>query len=433
MRPLPMAAAGRPAPFRLGAPAYIVALGGWLVATVLLATSAPELSKAVVADDRIVAAAHAIGVVFFPFAVVAAAWQLLPVMLRNDPPRPGLRWLALAFLLAGVPLALGLATGREQLAWIAATLLAGGMILVLAEIVSLVRGAPAGRLLVVSRPAVGLAMANAVAAFGLGVIALVDGGPGPLGIPYERLLVVHLTLALVGWLTVMIMAVGRTLVPMLALAAALPPRKAPVPELVLVAGLWAFVVGIGSSNDRLGAAGVLVMATGIAPFARLGARSATARIGAREGPAAHVAVGLVFLTQAGTLVLAALGGAIDDRRTAVAAALLAGLGWAVGVIVGHLGKLLSLSGWGSWPPGPRPKQGALYPRRGWHLEIVLFALGVQALAAGVLTGSAHVARAGALVLAASALVALACAGETVRRVVSGRRQAGVGSTPRLRR
>ena len=37
--------------------------------------------------------------------------------------------------------------------------------------------------------------------------------------PYERLLLVHVTLALVGWLTVLIAAVGRTLVPMLGLAA----------------------------------------------------------------------------------------------------------------------------------------------------------------------------------------------------------------------
>lgn len=421
MRSLPMAATGQPAPFRLGAPAYLVALGGWLAATLLLATSAPELTATFVAYDRLVAAAHAIGVVFFPFAVAAAVWQLLPVMLRNDPPRPGLRWLALAFLLAGVPLAVALATGRERLAWIAAALLAGGMILVLAEVASLVRGAPTGRLLVVSRPAVGLAMLNAVAAFALGAVALADGGPEPLGIPYERFLVVHLALALVGWLTVMIMAVGRTLVPMLALAAAAPPRKAPVPELVLVAGLWTFAAGIGSSTDVLAAAGVLVIAAGVAPFARLAARSATAKIGAREGPAAHVAVGLVLLAQAGLLVLAALAGAIDARRAAVAAVVLAGLGWAVGVIVGHLGKLISLSGWGSWPPGPRPKQGALYPRRGWQVEVVVFAVGVELLALGVLATSEGTTRAGALLLAASAVVALACSVETVRRTVRGRR------------
>jgi hypothetical protein len=147
----------------------------------------------------------------------------------------------------------------------------------------------------------------------------------------------------------------------------------------------------------------------------------TGRVGIREGPVAHVVVGLAFLLEAAALALGASLGVVGDRRAAVAGVLLLGLGWAVGVFLGHLGKLLSLSGWGSWPPGPRPRQGALYPRRGWQLECVLFALGVQGLAAGVLAGSADLARAGAFVLAPSALVALACSAETVRRVVCGRR------------
>lgn len=40
MRALPMAATGQPAPFRLGAPAYVAALGGWLAACLLLTGSA---------------------------------------------------------------------------------------------------------------------------------------------------------------------------------------------------------------------------------------------------------------------------------------------------------------------------------------------------------------------------------------------------------
>ena len=60
------------------------------------------------------------------------------------------------------------------------------------------------------------------------------------------------------------------------------------------------------------------------------------------------------------------------------------LGWAAGITLGHTGKLLSLSIWASWPPGPRPKQAALYPRRLWQAETVLFALGVEGLTAGAL-------------------------------------------------
>jgi hypothetical protein len=421
LRPLRMAETGQPAPFRLGAPAYLVAFAGWVAAAVLLLDSAEELTGLSVSGTGPVGAAHAIGLVFFPFAVAAAVWQLLPVMLRNDPARPRLRWLVLALLAAGVPLAVGVATGRDVLAEFGSVVLAAGLALLLAELASLVRGAPGGRLLVVSRPAVALAGAHAAAAFALGAVVLSDGGPEPLGIPYERLLLIHLSLALIGWLTVLIAAVGRTLVPMLGLSAAARPRRAPFAELTLVAGLWLFVGGVAGSSDALVGLGVLLMLVGLAAPARLFVRvAASGRIGVREGPVAHVAIGLVFLAQAAVLALGAAAGVFSDRRAAIAGVLFLGVGWAVGVIVGHAGKLVSLSGWGSWPPGPRPKQAELYPRVGWQLESVLFALGVELLALGVLADADSLARAGGAMLVAAALVALGSAVETVRRVVVAR-------------
>jgi hypothetical protein len=318
-------------------------------------------------------------------------------------------------------LAVGVATGRDVLAAFGSVLLAAGLALLLAELASLVRGAPGGRLLVVSRPAVALAGAHAAAAFALGAVVLSDGGPEPLGIPYERLLLIHLSLALIGWLTVLIAAVGRTLVPMLGLSAAARPRRAPFAELTLVAGLWLFVGGVADSSDALVGLGVLLMLVGLAAPARLFVRvAASGRIGVREGPVAHVAIGLVFLAQAAVLALGAAAGVFSDRRAAIAGVLFLGVGWAVGVIVGHAGKLVSLSGWGSWPPGPRPKQAELYPRVGWQLESVLFALGVELLALGVLADADSLARAGGAMLVAAALVALGSAVETVRRVVVAR-------------
>lgn len=421
MRALPLVQTGRPVPFRIGAPAYLAALGGWCAAAVLLLAAAADLARTSVAGDAAVGAAHAIGLVFFPFAVVAAVWQLLPVMLRNDPPRPKLRPLVLGLLGAGAPLAVAVAVDRGRIAAVAAALLAAGLSLLLLEVASLIRGAPRGRTLVVSRPAIALAGAHAAAAFALGAVVLAEGGPEPLGVPYERLLLVHLSLALLGWLTMLIAAVGRTLVPMLGLAAAAPRRTVPLAELTLAAGLWLFVAGVAAAADPLLAAGTAVMLAGLAAPARLFLRVArSGRIGVREGPVGHVALGLLFLAQAAALALGAAANAVDDRRAAVTAVLLLGIGWAVGVIVGHLGKLISLSGWGSWPPGPRPKQADLYPRRGWQLETVVFGLGVETLALGVLAGSGTTARAGAALLAVAAATALGCAGETVRRVLRGR-------------
>ena len=416
-----MASTGHPAPFELGAPAYVIALGGWLAATVLLALAADELVELATSSDVTLGAAHAIGLVFFPFAVAAAVWQLLPVMLRNDPPAPRLRWVVLALLLAGIPLAVAIGTGKDALGAVSAVLLGAGFVLLLVELALLIRGAPRGRLIVVSRPAVALALANAVLAFALGAAALADRSPKALGVPYERLLLVHLSLAVVGWLTVMILAVGRTLVPMLAAAAAEQPRRAPWPELALVGGLWTFAAGTASSVEALAGLGIVVMAGALVVPARVFLRAAlTGTIGYREGPAAHTALGLAFLAQAGVVALAALAGVGSGRRAAVACVLLVGVGWATGVILGHLGKLVSLAGWGAWPPGPRPKQSDLYPRRGWQGEALLFALGVQLLALGVLASSGATALGGAVLLAASSAIALACGVETVRRVVVGR-------------
>jgi hypothetical protein len=415
---------GRPAPFALTAPAFALATVGWLAATAALAVAGDELSPGAVTADPPVLAAHLVGLVFFPFAVAAAVWQLLPVMLRNEPPTRRLRPLVLLLLAAGIPLAGALGTGRDGLAAVCAALLAVGLLLLLVEVVGLVLGAPAGKTLVVSRPAVALALAHAVAAFALGVVALADGGPEPLGVPYERLLLVHVLVAVVGWLTVLVAAVGRTLVPMLGLAATPPRRKVPLSELVIVAGLWLLVAGIAGRSDALVLVGIVVAAAGASPVARLFLRVARGgRIGVREGPVAHAAVGLVFALEAALVGAAAAVGLVDGREAAVAGVLLLGVGWAAGVIVGHLGKLISLGGWGSWPPGPRPKQAALYPRRVWQVEVVLFAAGVQLLALGVLVGSTDLALSGSASFVAGAAVALLGVGETLRRVAVGRRDA----------
>ncbi|HET8752307.1 MAG TPA: hypothetical protein VFM43_07255, partial [Gaiellaceae bacterium] len=87
-----------------------------------------------------------------------------------------------------------------------------------------------------------------------------------------------------------------------------------------------------------------------------------------------------------------------------------------GVTIGHLPKLLSLSIWVWWPPGPRPKQGELYPLQIARSEAIVFALGVEITAIGIYAGSAVAARVGAgLVAAAALLVAVAAASVWQRR------------------
>jgi hypothetical protein len=96
-------------------------------------------------------------------------------------------------------------------------------------------------------------------------------------------------------------------------------------------------------------------------------------------------------------------------RLLVAYVVLLLLGWAGGVVIGHAGKLLALSLWVWWPPGPRPKQAALYPRRLALVETTAFAVGLELLALSVGFGRPGPARVGAALVCASAVLAAAVA------------------------
>lgn len=428
----PLLDPGVPAPFWIVMPAYLAALAGWLGATGVLVVAAPALADGAIGTRATVLAAHLVALVLFPFGVAAAVWQLLPMLLRNDLPRGRYLLLALVLLCAGAPLAIAIAVDAAGPIAIFALLLVCGFALLFGQVGFLILRVPRGRLIIVSRLALAFAGAHAVLAFVLGATAANEEGREQLGLSYERLLLVHLSLALIGWLTVLIAVIGRTLVPMLGLGAAASRRRLPAAELTIVAGLWCYIAGLVVPSRLLIVAGIVVMAAGVAPVARLFLQTALGgRIGAREGPTAHAVLGLFFLGQAGLLGLLAAAGALDERRATSGAVALLGIGWAAGMVVGHLGKLVSLSGWGSWPPGPRPSQAELYPRLPWQLEAALFAPAVELLAGGIVFGAEAAVRAGAVLLVGAALAALVGAGLTVVRVISLRRTQ-VDPAPRSR-
>ncbi|HEY7603185.1 MAG TPA: hypothetical protein VH760_02900 [Gaiellaceae bacterium] len=411
----PAARVGRPAPFSLVGAYFAAALGCWLAATVVLVVAAPELSRGGLAEPRVLLAVHLVALGFLPLAVTGAVLHVLPTLLRNDA-SPERGWTALPLLCAGPALALAIAHGRDDLIWPAASAETVGFLLVAWELVALVARSPRGRMLLASRTGVLLSAAHAAAALALGA-ALADRGWRPvLGVPHDRAIAIHLHLAVLGWLTLLILAVGRTLGPMLALAPAAATRRLPLEEVALTIGLWLLVAGLALDARALEATGGLLALLAVASFARLMARVARERrIAGLEGPLVHLVTGLFFLGQAAVLGLGMILGidATPRRLAAYVVALL--VGWAGGVTLGHLGKLLSLSAWTWWPPGPRPKQAVLYARRIWLAEAALFGAGLEILVDGALGGSAPIARFGALLLVASALAAAGGAAGTVRR------------------
>ena len=404
---------GRPAPAGLVAGYFAAALAFWVAATVVLALAAPELAAGAVAAPEVLLAVHLVALGFLPLAVTGGALHVLPTLLRND----ASVWrgrLALPLLCAGPALAVGIARDLEPLVWPAALLETLGFALVAWEFSAFALRAPSGRMLLASRSGVLLSTLHAAAALVFGA-ALAARGWRPLwGIPHERAIAIHLHLAVLGWLT-LLLAVGRTLGPMLALAPAASRRRAPLEELALTVGLWLLLIGLALGRRPLELAGAVIALLAVGRFAALMARVAREhRLDVPEGPLLHVAAGLFFLAQAAVIGIGMLLGlnATPRRLTAYVVALL--VGWAAGATLGHVGKLLSLSAWTWWPPGPRPKQAALYPRRLWRVEAASFVAGVESVVVGTLAGSSAAVAAGAALLVASAAAACVAASVTVR-------------------
>ena len=273
---------------------------------------------------------------FLPFAVTGASFHLLPVMLRNDIRHPRRLQVALPLLGGGFLVAPGVAFGRSLLLWPGATLLTAGLALVLWELLALVQWAPKGRTLIVSRVGVALASFHAAAALVLGALVFSRGDAAVAGVVHGRWLLVHLHLAVVGWLTLLIVTVGRTLAPMLAQAPVAPARRFPLSELALTGGLWTLLAGLAASSRPATLAGGCAILLTLAQFARLLMRVARSRRLELEAPLAHLLAGVLFLLQAAALGTAILVGAVAPRTGLTAYVVLLLLGWAGGVTLGHL-------------------------------------------------------------------------------------------------
>ncbi len=417
MKEIPLAATGKPGPWGLVAPAFLLALTGWLAASIALLASGDALARVATWDQDLVLAVHFTGLVLFPFAVAGGAWHALPPMLRNSLRQPRLLRGALVLMLGSIPLAAGVALDVAWLGAVGSLLLVVALAVVASSVIGLVVGAPPGRTLVAGRTGIALAIVHAVLAFTLGA-ALFGGDGDLLGMARDRLLLVHFTLAAVGWLAVLLLSVGRVLDPMLALAAAPGKRRFPLQEVAVVATLWPALVGVALGIRPLALAGAIGLTAALAPFGvAMVSAGVRGRIGLREGPLAHVLIGGISIVQGGLVALAGLGGLLDERRAATAYGVLLVGGFAAGILVGHAGKLLALSAWANWPPGPRPKQESLYPRRIWQVEAALFLAAVQLLADGTLFEAPSLVRAGEIVLVLAAATALAGALLTLRTVL----------------
>ena len=409
-------AVGGPVALSILSAYFGVALAAWIAAGVAAIVAAPDLAAGDPLASAPVLAVHLVALGALPLAVSGASFHLLPVMLRNDLPSQRMLWVALPLLCCGPLVALGVASGLVAAVWLGAGAVTCGLAIVLWELLSLVARAPSGRTLITSRVGVTLACGHVVVALCLGAVIFSEDSPFG-GLSYPRWLLIHLHAALLGWVAMLVVTVGRNLAPMLALAPAAPRRRLPLDEAALAVALWLLLAGIGTRERALTLAGGVAIVLVLARFAAFLVRTARTRRAALEAPLAHLLAGAWFFAQAAGVGLAAAAGAGGTRLVCAYVALLL-VGWAGGVVLGHVPKLLSLSVWVWWPPGPRPKQGELYRRRLGVFEALAFVVGVEAFAVGIAAGSAWLARAGAVVFLVSTLL-------TAAGVVATRRQRDV--------
>lgn len=412
-------AVGGPVALPLLASYFVLSLLGWIAASVVLVAAGPQLAAGDFGAAEPVLAVHLVALGFLPLAVSGGTFHLLPVMLRNPLRSERRLWAALPLLAVGGWLvAPGVAYDVPAVLWPGAVLLGCGLGLVVFELGALVAGAPRGRTLVASRAGIGLSLFHAIAALTLGAIVFDHGDAPVLGVNHGRWLLVHLHLAVLGWLALLIVTVGRTLGPMLALAPAAPARPVPLEELVLTLGVWVLAAGLAADERPLAYVGASLLILALGRFAALMMRVGRTRRIEPEGPLLHLLAGVCFLVQAAVLGFALLAEVGDQPRGLAAYVLLLLVGWAAGITLGHVPKLLSLSVWVWWPPGPRPKQEMFYPRRLAQLEAAVFAAGLQTIVLGVYLGSGAAARVGAVLLVPAAVLSLAEFVFVLRRRVS---------------
>jgi hypothetical protein len=156
----------------------------------------------------------------------------------------------LLLLGGGLLVASGLGRDAGPLVSTGAAMVTCGLGIVLVEVVTLVARAPRGRTLIASRLGVGFSCAHVVVALCLGAL-IFSKDASFAGVSYGRWLLIHLHVALLGWIALLIVTVGRNLGPMLPQAPAAPPRAWPLDEFALVIGLWLLLAGIGAESRPL--------------------------------------------------------------------------------------------------------------------------------------------------------------------------------------
>lgn len=330
-------------PLTVPLPYLVTGVSGAALFGVLLPFVGPE---ALIAPDmpHVLALVHIATLGWLTMTIMGASMQLAPVILVTPlASSPLLRWQFPAYLGGVTLLVSGFWLGRPPL------LALGGALIVLAVAhytVLVARTLAHATTRPLTARFLTAALVYLCVVVSLGLTAALNFQYGFLGSATSRLLLAHLTLGVVGWLTSMLMGVSYTLVRMFALAHGHDDRLGRRVFVLLNGGVLALAAGFALRWQPLALAGGVVLITAVWLFAYDYARMLRVRrrklldVTQRHGIAAVTY--LAVLVPAGAAMVL-FGWATPGALAALG--LLAFVGWLGQSILGYLYKIVPFLIW----------------------------------------------------------------------------------------
>jgi hypothetical protein len=368
---------------------------------------------------RVLALAHTVALGWITLVMLGASYQLVPVVLERPLWSERLARWQLAVLAGGVAgmvghFALGRWVGLPWAAGLVAAGLAGHLLNVTLTLRGLARWSFPARCVVGAHAGLGL-----TALFGLALAILRAAAvelPDPLATVHA-----HYHLALLGWVTPMVLGIAARVYPMFFLAPDDPGALGTVQLAGLGLGVPLVVAGL------LGGAGLAPVGA-LLVTAALGAHLAWVVVTARrrkrpalDAPLRFVLTGAAFLVPAAALGVALATGVLAGPRAATACAVLALGGWISLTIVGMMLKIVPFLVW-LRVYAPRAGRAAVptLAQLGWPraeaLAHVALTAGTGALAAAVGAGSVPGIRLAGVILLVGAAAFAATLGRVLRHL-----------------
>jgi hypothetical protein len=413
---LPQPAAARPAPagglvtanappLRLPGEHFAAAMTFLALGTGSLIYIAPLLATGTFIAPHVAAVVHLFTVGFISMSIFGALYQFLPVAVGTPIRSQRLAHVAFVLLVVGLPVfVVSLAESISFFVPVGASLMALAFTLVAGNVIATLAASTDRS---VTWWALSAASLFLVVTMGFGLFLAFDVVTGVAGALRFDLLLVHVHVALAGWVVLVMIGVGHRLLPMFMLSHGASERPARIAVGSISAGCILLMVPLGRPVRML--AGMLI-AAGIVAFLVQAALFYRHRKKGKLDPGMQLAMmGLAGLAVALVLAPIALARGWQNVQLMTTYIFVVIVGGISLFIAGHYFKIVSFIVWyhrfGPLVGKQRvPRVGDLYSARAAQTVLVLFVTGVGVTAAGILAGSALPIRIGGAALTAAVIL-----------------------------